>query len=93
MLKTETLEYLREEAEKAGVKKMILFGSCLRKNEDEAGDIDLAVDGISGWKLNVFHGGLMVDLRKNIDVVDLSFDLPILHIIDEDGVVIYEREE
>lgn len=92
MLKTKTLNYLREEAKKAGIAKMMLFGSCLHKAEDEARDIDLAVQGIEGWNFHLFHGNLMTDLGKSIDMVNLSDNTSIVPIILDEGVVIYEKQ-
>jgi len=91
MLKPETLKYLQKTAKEFGVKKLILFGSCLRKPEDEAGDIDLAIEGIEGFFYK-FMGELLMskELNKLVDVVDLSDDAPInVYILDE-GVTIYE---
>lgn len=94
MLKPETLDYLREEAEKAGVTKMLLFGSCLYKPEDEAGDIDIAVEGSEKFDLFQFVGELLWTRRlsKRVDVVDLSDDLPISRLVRRKGVVIYDRQ-
>ena len=94
MLKEKTLEYLKRESIKHGVKKLILFGSCLHKPEDDAGDIDLAAEMYEGADIYRFHGELLttlsVKMRKNVDMVDLSSDVPIVpHILDE-GIVIYE---
>ena len=91
MLTPETLEFLRKTAKEFGVKKMMLFGSCLRKPEDEAHDIDLAIDGISG-DFYRFGGKLMMELNKLVDVIDLSDKAPINIIICDEGVVIYEKE-
>ena len=96
MLKPETLQYLQKEAKNYGIKKMILFGSCLHKPEDEAGDIDLAVDieGLRDGTIYYFTGELMLskELNKQVDIVDLSDDIPIIPIILEEGIVIYEEK-
>ena len=91
MLKLETLEFLRKTAKEFGVKKLMLFGSCLRKPEDEAGDIDLAIEGIEGC-IYKFGGRLMMSekLNKMVDVVDISDNAPINVYIFSEGVVIYE---
>jgi predicted nucleotidyltransferase len=94
MLKPETLDYLKKEAKTFGVKKMILFGSCLHKSDDEAGDIDLAIEGLDGITLCYFVGELLLskDLKKQVDVVDLSGDIPIIPIALDEGIVIYEEK-
>lgn len=93
MLKPETLAYLQKEAENFGIKKMMLFGSCLYKPEDEAGDIDLAVEGIKKRTLYRFLGTLLLsdELKKQVDVVDLSDNTPIISIILDEGVTIYQQ--
>jgi len=94
MLKHETLKYLRKVSKDFGVKKTILFGSCLYKPEEETGDIDLAVEGIRKRVLYNFVGELLLskELNKNVDVVDLTDNAPINHIIRDEGVVIYEEK-
>ena len=91
MLTPETLEYLQKAAKIFGIKKMILFGSCLRKPENEAGDIDLAIEGLKKLSLPYFVGELLMakELKKQVDIVDLSDKAPINHIILDEGVVIY----
>ena len=46
MLRTESIEYIRSMAERFGATKVLLFGSCLKVPEEEAGDIDLVVYGL-----------------------------------------------
>lgn len=93
MLNNETLDVLRREAENAGVTKMMLFGSCLEKTEDEANDIDIAVAGLKKNALYQFVGGLLLsdELKKQIDVIDLSDNIPFVRLIAKKGVVIYEQ--
>jgi predicted nucleotidyltransferase len=94
MLKPETLEYLHNISKEYGVRKMMLFGSCLYKPEDEAGDIDLGVEGLDGINLCYFVGELLLskELNKQVHVVDLSDDASIIPIILEEGVAIYEEK-
>ena len=67
-----------------------LFGSALGE-ESEARDIDLAVEGLAPGKFLAFYARLIRDLSKPVDLVDLSLDPPIGHIIREEGVRVYER--
>ncbi|HLG29421.1 MAG TPA: nucleotidyltransferase domain-containing protein [Candidatus Brocadiales bacterium] len=54
-----------------GVKRLILFGSALEEPE-RARDIDLACDGIDGWKLFEFGGRLEEELHLPVDIVPLN---------------------
>jgi predicted nucleotidyltransferase len=91
MLTKKTIEILKDKAAKYKVKKLLLFGSCLEKSEVEAGDIDLAVQMNRELFLS-FHSELFwdKDINKNIDLVDLDGDIPIMPLILENNMVIYE---
>ncbi len=67
-----------------------MFGSAL-ENEDQAADIDLAVEGLAPEQFFNFYGRLFFELPKPVDLVDLSQNPPIATIIREKGVRIYER--
>jgi predicted nucleotidyltransferase len=92
MLTEKTINILKEKAESYNVKRLLLFGSCLTKPEEEAGDIDLAVEGIETSKFLTFYSDLLFDndIGKNIDLIDMSRDVTIMPVILETGVVIYE---
>ena len=47
MLNDTSLAFIRSVAEEYGAARILLFGSCLTGSEDEAKDIDLAVEGLS----------------------------------------------
>jgi predicted nucleotidyltransferase len=97
MLKEDTLAALRERAKEYGVKKLMLFGSCLYKPEEEAGDIDLAAEMLSGFNIFKFHGDILLEVglkaQKDIDMVDLTHNIPIVPYILEEGIIIYENSE
>jgi predicted nucleotidyltransferase len=67
-----------------------LFGSSL-EDESAARDIDLAVDGLAPGKFFPFYARLIRDLSKPVDLVDLSLDPPIRHVVRERGGRVYER--
>ena len=71
-----------------GVKKALLFGSCLEAGR-EAADIDLAVEGIPPGDFFRFYGDLMFALSKPVDVVDLSGRSKFLDLVRRDGVLLY----
>jgi len=70
-----------------GAKRLILFGSYLT-NPDEAQDLDLACDGINGWKIYEFGGRLENELRIPIDVVPLSPKSRFTRLIEQRGKVL-----
>ena len=54
-----------------GATRLILFGSAV-ENPDAARDIDVACDGIKGWKLFELAGKLEEVLRIPLDIVPLD---------------------
>jgi predicted nucleotidyltransferase len=58
-------------AKSYGATRLILFGSAAEKPM-EARDIDLACDGVSGWKLYDLAARLEGELEISIDIVTLT---------------------
>jgi len=58
-------------AKKYGATRLILFGGALERPED-ARDIDIACDGIQGWKLYEMAARLEEELGTPLDIVPLS---------------------
>ncbi|TAN60417.1 DNA polymerase III subunit beta [bacterium] len=58
-------------AKEYGATRVILFGSAAEKPED-ARDIDIACDGIQGWKLYEMAARLEEELDALLDIVSLS---------------------
>ncbi len=54
-----------------GATRLILFGSAA-DNPDEARDIDIACDGIPGWKIFEFAALLEDELGTVLDIVPLT---------------------
>ena len=54
-----------------GVTRLILFGSAA-ETPSEAKDIDLACDGVNGWKLYELAARLEDELKTPLDIVPLS---------------------
>lgn len=79
-------------AREFGVERMWLFGSMLDKNT-EPDDIDLAVEGIPPEMFFKFYARLGGAPAKNVDLYDMTEDIPIITIIRKKGKVIYECEE
>jgi len=54
-----------------GATRLILFGSAAEMPK-EPRDIDLACDGVAGWRLYEFAARLEEELKTNLDIVSLS---------------------
>lgn len=70
-----------------GAKRLILFGSSL-STPDEARDIDIACDGIPGWKLYEFAAKLEEELHTTLDIVPLSPSTRFTRLIETRGKVL-----
>jgi len=70
-----------------GAERLILFGSYLT-NPNDAQDLDLACDGIKGWKIYEFGGRLENELRISIDVVPLTPSSRFTRLIEKRGKVL-----
>jgi len=71
MSKEKKMEKIISIAKTYGVRKLILFGSA-KDNMEKAPDIDLACDGVKGWKLYEFAAKLEEELGESFDVISLS---------------------
>lgn len=58
-------------AKSYGATRLILFGSAA-EDLSKARDIDLACDGVPGWKLYELSARLEEELGKALDVIPLS---------------------
>ncbi len=65
------IEKIIDFAKKYGATRLILFGSALERPED-ARDIDIACDGIQGWKLYEMAARLEEELGAPLDIVPLN---------------------
>ncbi|MBI3397869.1 MAG: DNA polymerase III subunit beta [Deltaproteobacteria bacterium] len=71
-------------AKQYGATRLILFGSALERPED-ARDIDIACDGIQGWKLYEMAARLEEELAAPLDIVPLSPPTRFTRLIEEKG--------
>lgn len=83
------IEKIIKLAKAYGAKRLILFGSSLYEST-EARDIDLACDGVSGWKLYELGSRLEEELRTPFDIVPLSPPTRFTRLIERKGKVLYE---
>lgn len=72
-----------------GATCLILFGSALERPE-EAKDIDIACDGISGWKLYELAAKLEEELGTSLDIVPLTPPSRFTEYIKTKGRVLYD---
>lgn len=70
-----------------GATRLILFGSAAEKPED-ARDIDIACDGVPGWKLYELAARLEDELGTLLDIVSLSPPTPFTKHIETKGKVL-----
>ncbi|MDR1580739.1 MAG: nucleotidyltransferase domain-containing protein [Synergistaceae bacterium] len=91
-LKPETLDFIKKTAKEMGARKVFLFGSCLHKDESEAGDIDLGIEGLSRDEVHSLRRRLYSspEIRCDVDVVRMEDRDWIVPLIELDGMSIYE---
>ena len=67
-----------------GATRLILFGSAL-ETPGKARDIDLACDGVPGWKLYELAARLEEDIKTNLDIVPLTPSTKFTKLIEQKG--------
>lgn len=70
-----------------GATRLILFGSALSRPE-EARDLDLACDGVAGWKLYELGAQIEEELRVSLDLVPLEPPTRFTRLIERRGKVL-----
>jgi predicted nucleotidyltransferase len=65
------IKRIKELAKAYGATRLILFGSAVDMPK-KARDIDIACDGIPGWKLYEFAAKVEDELKVSLDIVPLS---------------------
>ena len=70
-----------------GATRLILFGSTATTPE-QARDLDLACDGVSGWRLYELGARLEEELRIPLDLVPLSPPTRFTRLIERQGKVL-----
>ena len=76
-------------AKEFGTKKLILFGSALEDPEN-AKDLDLACEGLSGWKIFELGAKVEEELHIPVDIFPLSPITRFTKYIEKKGEIIYE---
>ena len=96
MLYDTSLNFIRATAEEYGASRVLLFGSCLTMPENEVGDIDLAVEGLSSDDYHGFWDRLLWadELNgKTVDVIRIEDNGFLVPIILDEGMEIYAERE
>lgn len=70
-----------------GATRLILFGSALMKPQ-QARDLDLACDGVAGWKLYELGARLEEELSIPLDLVPLTPATPFTRLIERRGKIL-----
>jgi predicted nucleotidyltransferase len=86
-IRQEQIRRAVETARAFGATRLILFGSASTTPED-ARDLDLACDGISGWKLYELGAKLEEELGVLLDLVPLTPATPFTRLIERRGKVL-----
>ncbi len=85
----EQIEKVISLAKSYGATRLILFGSAAKKPA-EARDIDIACDGVPGWKLYELAARLEDELGTSLDVVPLTPPSKFTEYIQTKGRVLYD---
>jgi len=75
-------------ARQFGAKRLILFGSALH-SPDSAEDLDLACDGVDGWRFYELGGRIEDEIRVPLDLIPLSPPNRFTHLVEREGKVLF----
>lgn len=89
MISPEDRETIVRLAQRHGVRRILLFGSSATESPAEAGDIDLAVEGVEPSRFFAFYGDLMFGLSKPVDLVDLGKQSRFTELVRREGIPVY----
>ncbi|MDD5284978.1 MAG: DNA polymerase III subunit beta [Desulfuromonadaceae bacterium] len=80
----EQFDIITSLAKSYGATRLILFGSAL-DTPDSARDIDLACDGVSGWRLYELAARLEEEINAPLDLVPLTPSNRFIRMIERRG--------
>jgi uncharacterized protein len=81
------IEKLISLAKSYGATRLILFGSA-QESPTTARDLDLACDGVQGWKLYALAARLEEELHTPLDIIPLSPPTRFTRLIESKGRVL-----
>ena len=74
-------------AKKYNIDTVILFGSCLDK--EDLCDIDIGIKGIEPEVFFKFYGELLLEIPKRIDLINLGKDNLFNRLVEKEGMKLY----
>jgi len=74
-------------AKKYNLSTVILFGSCL--DREDPNDIDIGIKGIEPELFFKFYGELLLEITKPIDIVNLDKNNPFNKLVEKEGMNLY----
>lgn len=74
---------------KFGAKKVYLFGSLVEGSNKEDSDIDLAVSGLPDAVFFKVGGCIMMELKRNVDLVDIDEANPFTNYLKQKGKLVH----
>lgn len=86
-IQQDQLEKVIALAKAYGATRLILFGSAVTA-PSQARDLDLACDGVAGWKLYELGARLEEELRMPLDLVPLDPPTPFTRLVEQQGLVL-----
>ena len=89
MVSQSDMETIRQLSRKFKVKRVILFGSSLDRQQ-QAHDIDLGVEGVAPEDYYRYCGELMMSLTRPVDIIDLSVPSKFVDLVRQEGIILYE---
>ena len=92
LLMQEKLNQCIELVKEYGATTLLLFGSAL-ENPETANDLDLACDGVEGWKIFELGARLEELMAGPVDLIPLTPPTRFTKYIEKQGKVIYETRK
>lgn len=86
----EQIERCVDIARDFGATRLILFGSA-QESPETARDIDLAFEGVEGWRQFEMGARMEEEVHANIDLIPLRPDDRFSRYVERKGRVLYER--
>jgi predicted nucleotidyltransferase len=74
-------------AKKYNLSTVILFGSCL--DREDPNDIDIGIKGIEPELFFKFYGELLLEITKPVDIVNLDKNNPFNKLVEKEGMHLY----
>ncbi len=88
MITEEDRAAITEVAARYRVERVLLFGSSADPAR-EGHDVDLAVEGLPPSKFFAFYGDLLFSVSKPVDLIDLSIESELTHLVRREGIPVY----